>query len=99
MHVLWDNVKNYHDIPISVPISYTKMSGLHFTSVNQKVYTAPLKFAKRNMFPVILFILTFIILSAQANVQFDIINKERVPVWVDIQDNLGHPHLMEVDSF
>lgn len=51
------------------------MSGLHFTSVNQKVYTAPLKFAKRNMFPVVLFTLTFIIWSAQANVQFDIINK------------------------
>lgn len=42
---------------------------------------------------VVLFTLAFMIWSAKANVQFDIVNKESGPVWVGIQGNPGHPHL------
>lgn len=42
---------------------------------------------------VVLFSLAFMIWSAEANVRFDIVNKEPGAIWVGIQGNPGHPHL------
>lgn len=46
-----------------------------------------------NMCLFVLFTLVFVIWNAEANVEFEILNKESGPVWVGIQGNPGHPHL------
>lgn len=45
------------------------------------------------MTPTFMFALTLLVYGAEADVKFDITNREPGPVWVGIQGNPGHPHL------